>query len=87
MGGDYYDTAILFIVVYALVALAILLVFPAPFGKFYHSHHRWFFGCAVNGKLAWFIFESIPWVCFPLFFFNARSGMEYNPINITLLIL
>jgi protein-S-isoprenylcysteine O-methyltransferase Ste14 len=49
-----------FVILAGLLLFPILTVIEAPYGKFYRSG----FGLQVNGKLGWFVFESIPWISF-----------------------
>ncbi|TPX67168.1 3-oxo-5alpha-steroid 4-dehydrogenase (NADP+) [Chytriomyces confervae] len=57
-----FDGAILFIWAYGLAAFAILMLIPAPYGKF----HRTGFGTRIDGKTGWLVMESVAWIVFAL---------------------
>ncbi|KAJ3401952.1 hypothetical protein HDV05_008827, partial [Chytridiales sp. JEL 0842] len=62
-----YELNLAFIIIYGTLVFPILLFIPGPFGKFFTK--GW--GPQINGKLGWFVFESVPWVFFSYWFLQT----------------
>jgi hypothetical protein len=67
-----YNNLLLIEYVFGTIFFIILFKFQAPYGKFFNEKY----GPSINGKLAWFIFESVPLFSFNYFYDYSKQNIK-----------